>query len=797
MISEEAKREREEGVNWEHFGLIFLSHWYYFVASVIVAMVVAIYYVMQTTPIYTRSAQLLIKDDEKGATSSAAKDFKDLGLVASTSNISNEILTISAPVMMDEVVKRLRLDLQMEVKDGLHSTPLYNDAPVHIVTPSPLPEDMAFRFKLVITKGGKVEMSDFEMEENKSDKTITTSPDGSLVQTPIGKIGVEKTPSWNTDFIGREITVHKYPVKAIAAIYGGRLSVSLSDKESTVINLTVNDENPDRAGDVIMTLVDVYNEKWVKDKNRVAESTNQFITERLEAITKELGDVDERISDYKSANLLPDVAASLAKDMQQSSKNYDKLLELQNQLSMTRYVREYLTDKSKGDQLLPAGVGLPSSGIEGMIEEYNRMLLERMNFVENSDANNPTVRDLDRRLSSQKTAITRSVDNLIEQLRRQIAGIQGSEREINGQIASQPGQVKALQSIERQQKVKEALYIFLLQKREENELSRTYTAWNTSVIQPPIGSDYPTSPRRNMILLVAFVIGLVLPAVLLYLRETLNHTVRGRRDLEIIDVPLVGEIPDMYEKRHWWQRRQEHRPQIVISEGKRNIINESFRLVRTKLEYFIGQPEQTQVVMLTSFNPGSGKSFISANLGVTYAISGKRVLVVDADVRHYSLSNMLAHKAKTGFTSYLSGMENDVENLILKDAFQKGCDVLPVGIVPPNPTELLQSQRMETLFAALRQRYDLILLDCPPIEIVADAGIIKKYADVTIFVVRAGLMDRRVLGDVEELYKENKYNKLGILLNGTEYVSGKYGSYRYGYSYGYHYGYGYGYHDKD
>lgn len=784
----------------EKYGLIFLSHWYYFVASVVLALVLAVYYVMQTTPIYTRSAQLLITDDEKGSAGPAVRDFKDLGLVPSTSNISNEILTISAPVMMNEVVKRLRLDLQMEVEDGLHSVPLYNDAPVQVETPNPLPEDMSFTFKLMPLEGGKARLYDFVMGKDLSDKSITVAIDGTMVQTPVGKIAIRRTPSWSDNFIGCEITVNKYAVSAIASLYSGRLSVGLSDKESSVITLTVSDENPDRAGDVIMTLVDVYNEKWVRDKNRVAESTNEFITERLESITKELGDVDERISDYKSENLLPDVAASLAKDMQQSSKNYDRLLELQNQLSMTRYVREYLTDQSKSNQLLPANVGLPASGIETMIQEYNRLQLERMNYVENSGENNPSVRELDRSLSSQKTAIIRTVDNLVEQLDRQIAGIQVSEREINSQIASKPGQVRALQSIERQQKVKEALYIFLLQKREENELSRTYTAWNSSVIQPPIGSNSPSSPRRSMIMLVAFVIGLLVPAVFLYLRETLNHTVRGRRDLEVIDVPLVGEIPDMDGPRHWWQRKKKTPSRIVVSEGNHNIINESFRLVRTKLEYFIGQTEGPQVVMLTSFNPGSGKSFISANLGVAYAISGKRILAVDADVRHCSLSNMLPEKPQKGLTSYLNGMEANVEDLIVKDAFQKGCDVLPVGIIPPNPTELLQSDRIATLFEILRQQYDLIILDCPPIEIVADAGIIKKYADVTIFIVRAGLMDRRVLGDVEELYKENKYNRLGILLNGTEYVTGKYGSYRYGYGNSYGYGYGYangGYHDKD
>lgn len=791
MNQETPRKTQEESFDLEQIGLLFLSHWYYFVASAIITVALALYYVMQTTPIYMRNTQLLIKNDDTKNTS-ALSEFKDLGIMQSTSNINNEMLTLSAPVMMNKVVKRLGLDLQMEVANGLHNIPLYNEAPVSIETPAPLPENLFFSFKLMLTRDGKAVLSDFVTTQGEHNKSITVAVDGGMVQTPAGKLGIKRTPSWSKEFIGQEIFVNKYPVEGITALYSGRLGVALNDKESSVLNLSMTDECPERASDILLTLVDVYNENWIKEKNRVAESTNKFITERLETLTQELGDVDASIADYKSENLMPDVAASLAKDMSQSSNNYSRLLELNNQLSMTNYLREYLTDNSKKDQLLPANVGLSTGGVDAMITQYNNLLLERMSYVENSTESNPAIRDIDRRLSSQRTAIIRSIDNLAEQLRRQIAGIEASERQITGNIASKPGQVKALQSVERQQKVKEALYIFLLQKREENELSRTYTAWNSSIIQPPIGSNSPTSPKRNNILLIALVIGLAIPAALLYLREILDHAVRGRKDLEVIDVPLVGEIPNIAKQRYWWQKKNDEDRKVVVSEGNKNIINESFRLLRTKLTYFIGAEKNKKVIMLTSFNPGSGKSFITANLGTTYAISGKRVLLIDCDVRHFSLSTMI-EKRKEGLSSFLSGMDNDLESLIVKDAFYAGCDVLPVGIVPPNPTELLQSDRFKLMMDIVREQYDLIILDCPPIEIVADAGIVKEHADATIFVVRAGLMDRRVLKDVEELYHEKKYNQLCILLNGTKYISGKYGRYRYGYGYGYGYSYGYGY----
>lgn len=361
--------------------------------------------------------------------------------------------------------------------------------------------------------------------------------------------------------------------------------MALSDKEASVLDLSISDESPDRAKDVLLTLIDVYNEKWVKDKNRMAESTSEFIEERLTNLTKELENVDEKISDYKSANLLPDIQASLAKDMQQSGKNFDELLKLHNQLSMAKFLRERLDDKSKDDQLLPSNVGISAGGVESLVAEYNKLMLDRISYVENSSVNAPVVKDIDRRLSSQKMAIVRSLDNYVTQIQKQIDNVRASDEQINAQIASNPRQAKVLASVQRQQTVKEALYIFLLQKREENELSRTYTAWNTSIIQPPTASRIPAAPKKNMIMLMAFVLGLVVPGGLLFLRDTMNHTVRGRKDLDSLDVPLVGEVPDISIRKHWWSRRSPVKREVVVKADSRDLINESLRIVRTNLDF--------------------------------------------------------------------------------------------------------------------------------------------------------------------------------------------------------------------
>ena len=783
------EKELEEGINLEHLGLLFLSHWHWFAISVLLCLGLATFYLLRTTPVYTRTTQLLIKEDDKGGASSIMQDFKSLGLVNSNTNINNEILTISAPIMMEHVTKRLHLDTEQTTTVGLKTVSLYSMEPVKIEFANPVKRDSVVTFHLNFKNENEVVLSDFSIGDEDLNGKVRLTMDKDYVNTPVGQLRISKTELWNEEVVDHEIVFHQYPMLPISRYYSSALSVGLSDKEATVLNISIQDENIRRADDILLTLIDVYNENWVKDKNRMAESTFQFINERLETITKELGDVDKDISDFKSANLLPDMKASLAKDYTQSGQNYQTLLELNNQLSMTKFIRDYLSDKSKHDQLLPSNMGLPSPGVESMIGNYNTMMLERGSIMTNSSENAPMVKDLDRKLASQRNAIHRSLDNLVVQIEKQIANVQKSEKTINAQIASAPRQVQELQSVERQQKVKEALYIFLLQKREENELSRTYTAWNTNIIQPPTGSQFPTSPKKMMVMLLALVCGFVIPGGILFLKDSMNTRVRGRKDLEGTNLPLIGEIPNMMVRKHWWQKQKNAVRKIVVEKNNKDIINESFRIVRTKLDYFIKSQPNNKVVMFTSFNPGSGKSFITGNLAKTFALNGKKVLGIDLDIRHCSLSTMLPRKPHHGISSYLSGSTDDINSFLVKDGFCEGVDLIPVGVIPPNPTELLYSDRLGKLIEEMRDKYDYIFLDCPPIEIVADAAIIKDYADVTIFVVRAGLMDRRVLGDVEELYKENKYNRLAILLNGTDFVSGKYGQYRYGYGYGYASGY--------
>ena len=557
---------------------------------------------------------------------------------------------------------------------------------------------------------------------------------------------------------------------------------------------------PKRAEDVINTVITVYRKNWLDDKNQMTVSTSHFITERLGVIERELGDVDKNISSFKSSHLLPDVETAAQQYMQKSSDVDKQIMELHSRLSIAEYIHQYLTGKVGKNQLLPSNTGIDSQGIEQQIAEYNKTQLERNNLVSNSSEQNPLVADYDQSLASMRKSITASLDNFVISLRTQLSTLQANEAATTSQIASNPNQAKYLQTVGRQQKVKEALYLFLLQKREENELSKAFTAYNTRVITPPTGDLNPVAPVRRKIMLIAFVLGLLIPVVVIYIREKANTTVRGRKDLKKLIVPFLGEIPYYVSRKNrptlkqrirFWKKPKEV-CQIVVKAGKRNIVNEAFRVLRTNFEFTIGTHPEQNVIVFTSLNQGSGKSHLAANMAMSLAIKKKKVLLIDGDLRHGSAS-MLVGSPGEGLSDYLNGRIADIHDILHKgeeSGLVKYFDVIPIGTIPPNPTELLFTPLLEQMIRQMRQEYDYVFIDCPPIEVVADTPIYEQFADRTIFVVRAGLMERSMLPEIDALYKEKKFKNMTMILNATKARGGRYGSH-YGYGYGYGYGYNY------
>lgn len=603
---------------------------------------------------------------------------------------------------------------------------------------------------------------------------------GDSIQTPAGTLAISLTSQYENSFTGSTIRYSKESADMMADSYTQKLRAELGNEDATIINLSIDDASVQKAEDILNTLIEVYNEKWIQDKNQIAVSTSRFIGERLGVIENELGHVDENISNYKSEHLLPDVQAASSLYMSQSAENKKEIQTLTNQLATAQFIRRELGGKEM-NQPLPTNSGIANVNIESQIGEYNKMVLDRNRLIANSSEKNPLVKDLGNSMQSMKRTILQSVDNLIVSLNTQIRSIRQQEATTTQQLASNPSQAKYLLSVERQQKVKEELYLYLLQKREENELSQAFTAYNTRMITAPRGSALPTAPNKKNILLVALALGLLVPAVIIFMQENMNTKVRGKKDLENLSVPYLGEIPLYFRNKKKKNKFSEYA--IVVEEGNRNIINEAFRVLRSNVDFMKSKNTEQKVFIETSFNPGSGKSFLSMNIAMSFAIKGKKVLVIDGDLRHGTVSAYVG-SPKKGLSDYLGNKEVVWNELLVIDKKYPNLHIIPVGTIPPNPTELLEDGSLATLMQDLRDEYDYIFIDCPPIDIVADTQIIEQYADRTLFVVRAGLLDRSLLPELESIYQEKRFKNLSVILNGTESTGG-----RYGYRYGYHNGY--------
>lgn len=772
-----------------------VSKWYWFVISLIVTMSVAVVYLMKTTPEYTRTASLLIKNEDKNGTAGTSIDMSEIGLVQNNTNLENEIRIVKSPVLMREVVSRLSLNDRYTVREGLRDEMLYRHSPVLFAEKDTTVATVAFNFS--ISGNNEINITDVNLNDTPLDKTFKTTF-GDSIKVGNTVLSVIK-PDWDaSELIGRTIHYIHTPVRAMANVLSQRITSVLGNEKSSIIDISITCPSIDEADDILETLIQVYNERWIRDKNQIAVSTSRFISERLGVIEKELGNVDSDISSYKSEHLLPDVGAATNMYMAQSSEAHAAVVDLSNQISVAEMVRSQLSGDSF-DQPLPTNTGIVSADIEKAIGQYNNIVIERNRLLESTSEINPVVKDRTQALRTLKGNIMASINAYIATLRAQMSNARHQANVTTSKIAANPNQAKYLLSVERQQKVKEELYLFLLQKREENELTQAFTAYNTSMVEEPHGSNAPTFPKKRNILMIAFLLGLAIPVGIFVVRESLDTKIRGKKDLASLKMPYLGEIPSAVEKPRGLARLKKHQPaerKIVVEEQSRDAVNEAFRVLRTNLEYMGAEngDKKCKVIAVTSANPGSGKTFISMNLAKVLAIKGKRVLVIDLDLRKGSLSKLIG-KPKEGITDFLVGKTQE-ENIIVTGLDEtEPLSGIGVGTVPPNPAELLSSEKLDKLINELRGEFDFIILDCPPVEIVTDAKVINRVADLTLFVVRAGLLEKDELPNIQDYYDQNRYNNMAILLNGTDINSG-YGYHRYGYHYGYGHNYGYGYNSK-
>lgn len=562
-----------------------------------------------------------------------------------------------------------------------------------------------------------------------------------------------------------------YLVNKAVAIQS-RLSAENTDPKSTIIDLTYRDRSTAEAEHVLNTILKVYDERWLENKRRATLNTSHFIDSRLKLLQNDLNIVDDSIALFKSRFGITDLEHVSDLYLQQQSSSDSEILKLTNQRAMAEYIRSLLNDSSSDHQLLLVNSGLDNSVLDAQISFYNNLLIQLQSHMNYTSSQNPLILNQEKELENLRSKLRANLQSHIHTIDIQLQSLTDYYDEATSKVVSNPSQAKHLATIERERKVKESLYMFLLQKKEENEISITYHSSNIQLIELPHGSGKPTSPKRSQVILAAILLGLLIPVTVLFLSAVMDEHVRNRRDIEQKgNIPLLCEIP-LSERKSTVRRLQRlfklksQQASVVVGHGKKDPINEAFRMLRTKLESLaVSSGKGCLTFIITSDQQGAGKSFVSVNLSLALAIAGKRVLFIDADLRRASSSQRLEAK-QHGLSDYLSSQEEHIDSLFLHLKDYPTLDVLPAGTIPPNPTELLSSKLFAQLIETARTKYEMIIIDSPAANFIADAEIIKKHVDYSLFIVRAGLYLRRHLDNLEPS-EENGTNNQMVILNGV------------------------------
>ena len=784
FVGNELPKESSFSFSLTDFLHLVLNNWYWFVISIIVCLAAATFYIKKTPKTYVRTATILVKDSRKGGNSDLLA-FNDLAGVNTRKSVDNELIILRSNKLCHDVARRLRLDINYTDKVGLRPRNLYGMSPIAMVIVNDNETD-SFAFTLTIGANKTISLTNFVgsgVNETSATSTIKANL-GDTISTPVGRIIIKPTPYYSQKEEGHVIRVSKSSIATAAGL--AAVNVALADKNSSIIAISKMDSNPRRAEDVINTLITCYEDDTKTDKRRISEATAAFISDRLALISSELGDVDEDVASFKQSHQMISLESEAARNMTESDRFRIEGLHIENQISMANFIKEYLLDPNHTNDLIPAAITISDVTINTNITTYNELLIRRDKLLTNSSTNNPLIQEIDNQLSAIRSSIIASIDNQISTLKIQLDNIRSQESRATNRVSAIPRQEKQIQSITRQQKIKEELYLYLLNKREENEIALNVVEGNARIIDPAYGSNSPIAPQTSTILILALLLGLAIPLAILYIIEILNTTIRGRKDLEEnLSIPFLGEVP-------LHKGSMDHG--IVVRDNSTDPVSEAMRIIRSNMAFMKVKSNRLQTIMVTSSNPSAGKTFISSNLAMSLALTNKRVLIVDFDLRRRTLSKEFGQRHnRKGLSSYLAGTFANLDDIIFSSNLNPNLDIIYSGPQPPNPAEMLMSEKLDKMIDELKERYDYVIFDAVPSMMVADAQIINRLADLTIYVVREGLLDRRQLPDIERLYTSGKFSNMSIILNGATAKSG----YGYRHGYGYQYGYGYGHSKKN
>lgn len=760
---------------WEYLEK-YLVHWKWFIISVFISLFLAFIYLQYTTPEYKASTTILMKDEQKGGMPSELSVFADMGIGSGMkSNLDNEIEILKSRTLIENTVKKLNLNTSLIVREKIKDREIYQETPIDVYFVDKINRfyENNIDFKFTELAPGSFKLED-ELVGDNSKIILSNKKEfryGELIPTKYGRLVISK-PNFNGGRADnhQSINIIISPLDNVIESFKGRIKVEPINKMSSVVTVSITDPVVKKSEAFLDNLIQIYNQDAAADKNFISENTSKFIANRLTLITQELDGVEKDVENFKKSNKLTDIESE-AKLFIEGSSEYDKKgVEAEIQLNVVSSMLDFMK-KSTNSDLLPGNIITGQSDTSGLISSYNQLVLDRNRILKSATTANPSVVKMDQQIASLKATVAASLLRLQSSLNIQKTNLNSNEGILNAKIGKIPVQERQFRVISRQQKVKEELYLYLLQKREETAISLSATEPNARVIDAAKAGKIPVSPNKNVIYLSGLLLGLLIPFGIIYTDDLLNTKIKYREDIESkITVPFLGDIPKSFTH------------DTIITSNSRSNVAEAICIMENNLESMLGKVPDglAKTIFVTSSLPKEGKTFITVNLAATIALSGKKVLIIGLDLRNPKLKDYLEIPSE-GISNYLTKSNEDVNDYIVKLPDFQNLYVLPSGVVPTNPVKLLKDDKVNILFDQLKKEYDYIVVDTAPVTFVTDTFLIAKNADAFIYVTRANYSDKRLLKLIAGFYKGKRLPNMGIVLNDTTMrKTYGYGTYDYG-----------------
>ena len=783
----------EEKINYQELLFRYIIHWPWFVASVLVCLIGAWVYLHFQTPVYQVSASIMIKDDKKGSGSTDLGNLGIGGVITSTQGIDNEIEVLRSKTILKEVVNNLELYITYYDEDEFPEKELYQTSPV-IVNLTAQEADKLPGSALLAMKLSPEGVLDVNLKVGLNEYNQRFEKLPAVLPTDAGTFGFALKDSLS----GGQMEGHKGErhIRAVvsrpfgvAKGYQGALSIAPTSRTTSVAVVSLMNTNIQRARDFINKLMEMYNRNTNNDKNKVAEKTREFINERIKIIDEELGSTEDKLEAFKRNAGLTDISSDAQLAVSGNAEYEKRRVDNGTQINLVRDLIKYINNPLNEYELLPGNIGLSDAGLTTQIGRYNEMIIERKRLLRTSTESNPMIVNLDTSIRAMKSNVQAAINGTLQGLLIVKADLEREAGRFSRRISDAPGQERQYVSIARQQEIKAGLYLMLLQKREENAITLAATANNAKIIDEPVATGGPLSPKPNMIYMIALVLGVGMPVGVIFLIGLTKFKIEGRGDVEkLTRLPIVGDVPLTNEKAG----------SIAVFENQNTLMSETFRHIRTNLQFMLENDQK--VILVTSTVSGEGKSFISSNLAISLSLLGKRVIIVGLDIRKPGLNKIFnIPRKEQGITQYLSNPEKNLMDFVQPSDVSKNLYILPGGIVPPNPTELLARDGLDKAIETLKKNFDYVILDTAPAGMVTDTLLVGRVADLSVYVCRADYSRKAEFTLINELAADNKLPNICTIINGLDLKKKKYGYYygygKYGkyYGYGKRYGYGYGY----